>query len=973
MSRDFKLEEILENVPVPTFVIDRNHVVRYWNRACEELTGIRKEEIIGTTNHWKAFFSKPSPLLADIVLDGVENFYRKRKVKKKKIRKVDENTYELELYLPHIGKWIYFRASLLRSNGEVIGVIETMEDITERKLMNAEIRKLSELHRIVGEAVNKSESIEQLSSMILKELKEVIDFDMGEILIYNPKTDTLEAVVQLGFEVFGDYSADVHKVNEENPSIAVRTAIEKRPIYISNVKENDLTAYAREIFRKLDIEEIYALPLVTKGKLHGVIQIITRKGKKISERDRKLLESISEHIAAGIAKIRIEEELRKSEELYRGLFESSMDTIYLTTSEGKILDMNKAAEELFGYTRDELLKMDVRELYADVSDRKKFIEKIERDGFVRNMEMRYRRKDGKIVHCLESAIAIKEGQSIIYHGIIKDITERKRMEEEIRNLSELYRLVGEAVNKSESIEELAANLIDALKRVFDFDMGEILIYDKNTNTLRAVTQIGFDEEFGERSAKVQKVRPDSKSTAVVTALRKEPLYIPDMKRSKYTEHFHDLCIGCDLQEMYSVPLISGGELQGVIQLVVKSGKRITELDRKLIDTISEHMAAGIVKIRAEERVRESEKKYRGLFESSMDAILLTDMDGRIIEVNKAAEELFGYTRDELIGQSVLRLYVNPSDRKKLLEGLSSNEFVSNFEVRYRTKRGNVIDCLESARILRDEEGRLVGYHKVIRDITERKKMENSLRRLNKLLQISSEINQLIVHEKDGRILLRRACKAFASVEDYMTVWVGIVREGKKPAVSPVAVTGKISRKLLREWLKEGLPCVEEVLTTRRAKLVEWGDEICEKCPINDEHRFLQVLVIPIVHEEKFYGILSFNSPVSDAFDTEEIGLLLDLADDLGFALKAIDVEKERSAAIKQLKENIEQFEYLADRLRNPLAIMRGYMELRDEISTEKVLEMIDSQINRIHRILDDLRRREKRTFKLKEMLNGKSR
>ncbi|MFO7967200.1 MAG: PAS domain-containing protein, partial [Archaeoglobaceae archaeon] len=57
MEKD--LDRVLENVPVPTFVLDKDHRVRYWNKACEELTGYSKEDIIGSDNHWKPFFSKP--------------------------------------------------------------------------------------------------------------------------------------------------------------------------------------------------------------------------------------------------------------------------------------------------------------------------------------------------------------------------------------------------------------------------------------------------------------------------------------------------------------------------------------------------------------------------------------------------------------------------------------------------------------------------------------------------------------------------------------------------------------------------------------------------------------------------------------------------------------------------------------------------------------------------------------------------
>ena len=126
--------------------------------------------------------------------------------------------------------------------------------------------------------------------------------------------------------------------------------------------------------------------------------------------------------------------LEESEKKYRDIFEYSQDAIYVSTVEGKLIDINKAGEELFGYTRDELLKMNVENLYSNKEDREKFKMQISKKGYVKNYEVRLKKKNGKEMDCLLSTVMFKKGNKIIYQGIIKDITPI----EEVRGKLEVY-------------------------------------------------------------------------------------------------------------------------------------------------------------------------------------------------------------------------------------------------------------------------------------------------------------------------------------------------------------------------------------------------------------------------------------------------------------------------------------------------------------------------------------------------------
>jgi PAS domain S-box-containing protein len=137
------------------------------------------------------------------------------------------------------------------------------------------------------------------------------------------------------------------------------------------------------------------------------------------------------------ARMRAEAALRDSERRHRALFEDSRDAIYITATDGELVDFNQAACELFGYTAEEFRQLNARELYAHPADRERFQAAVSHDGSVRDFEVRLRRRDGSVIDCLLTSSERRGRDSSVvgYQGIIHDITERKRLEEEILEVS----------------------------------------------------------------------------------------------------------------------------------------------------------------------------------------------------------------------------------------------------------------------------------------------------------------------------------------------------------------------------------------------------------------------------------------------------------------------------------------------------------------------------------------------------------
>jgi signal transduction histidine kinase len=139
------LSKIVDGSAIPLFVINKDHIITHWNAAVEALSGQKKEDVIGKDDHWKAFYSEKRPSMADLIVEGASSreieVYYSGKYKKSALI---EDAYEAEDFFPHLGdkgKWLHFTASPIKDDhGNIIAAIETLEDITERKNLEENLR-----------------------------------------------------------------------------------------------------------------------------------------------------------------------------------------------------------------------------------------------------------------------------------------------------------------------------------------------------------------------------------------------------------------------------------------------------------------------------------------------------------------------------------------------------------------------------------------------------------------------------------------------------------------------------------------------------------------------------------------------------------------------------------------------------------------------------------------------------------------
>ena len=166
------VEGIIHGFPMPTFVVNREHKIIFWNHACKELTGYDSKEMIGTDNQYMPFYDTKRPVIADLIVDNnideLEKYYGKKSVHKSTIV---EDAYEANDYFENLGgknRYLYFLAApIYDERGEIIAAIETLQDVTKKEEMTRDMKEYAEsLSNEIYELIRLRKDLEELYSYL---------------------------------------------------------------------------------------------------------------------------------------------------------------------------------------------------------------------------------------------------------------------------------------------------------------------------------------------------------------------------------------------------------------------------------------------------------------------------------------------------------------------------------------------------------------------------------------------------------------------------------------------------------------------------------------------------------------------------------------------------------------------------------------------------------------------------------------
>ncbi len=256
-----------------------------------------------------------------------------------------------------------------------------------------------------------------------------------EIKAYKDKLVEAQAIAQLGHWEYGPFNMMFYWSMEALGILEMSVNRKRMPIrdFLDLVVDAD-RRMVMETFRQaiednsdFNIDIALLMPDLTRK----YINLRVRSNHETSL-DQKIIVGTLQDITS---RKRIEDALKKSEEKYHSLFEQSRDAIYITSRDGQFIDFNKATLEIFGYDHDEMKRLNVREIYLNPFERVKFKKEIEEKGFVRDFELKLRRRDGTKIDCVITASLWNSNDAKLsgYQGTIRDITEKRRSEELMRD------------------------------------------------------------------------------------------------------------------------------------------------------------------------------------------------------------------------------------------------------------------------------------------------------------------------------------------------------------------------------------------------------------------------------------------------------------------------------------------------------------------------------------------------------------
>jgi PAS domain S-box-containing protein len=409
------MQDIVQGAPIPEFVIDSDHRVVFWNKALEEYSGVAASDVVGTTNHWRAFYPSQRPCLADLIVDeNIDGIARWYAGKQAQLPVINTNFVATD-YFPAMrgGTWLYFTAAPLRDHaGKITGAIETLQDVTSIRKKEEELEAAYEQMNAAFQQAKASESLLDIQNKMLEASEQRYRN------IVEDQTEFISRFLPDGTHVFVNeaYCRYFNKTRDE--------LIGKKFIPPVPAEDQDLV---RKHFVSLKKDHPTAIIM------H---RILLTDGQVRWQRwsDRGIFDeygNITEYQSVGrdVTEQKLAEDaLRASEASLASIFRAAPVGIGIVSARN-ILRVNERLCSMTGYSPDELIGKNSRILYLSDEDYE-YVGKVKydliREKGIGTVETRWKRKDGSIIDILLSSTPIDV--SDIRSGIMftaLDITGRK--------------------------------------------------------------------------------------------------------------------------------------------------------------------------------------------------------------------------------------------------------------------------------------------------------------------------------------------------------------------------------------------------------------------------------------------------------------------------------------------------------------------------------------------------------------------
>lgn len=589
-------------------------------------------------------------------------------------------------------------------------------------------------------------------------------------------------------------------------------------------------------------------------------------------------------------------ELQEAERKYRNIFENLKDMVYITSVEGRFIEVNQAGVEMLGYRdKGELKEINIRDIYWNPEERKKFQEAIAKEGFVKDFEVKFKKKDGTPIYCLITATARQDekGEITGYEGIIKDITFRKKIEEELfhqtKELEALYDL-SVWINQSLDLDRIIPAALERVLNLTGFEMGTIYLLNEDHETL----ELKYHKNYPPHLAEVVKKLKRGEGVVGLTIEKKDilifsidqypsSLILPHLKKEK-------------VKTLVGIPLISKGEPIGAICLISHDSRLIHENEINFLKSIGNQIGMALENAKLFSTVAKAKEEWEATFNSVTDLITVRDTEYRIIRANRTAFKRYGLRPEEMIGRrcfEILHQGNHPCEDCYVSKTLETLKPVSG--ERYSKYLNGLFQYYTFP--IYDENGKVVAIVDLAREITEEKK--KALER-----EVLNNINKTLVSSLDVRDVIGELYQELNRVMETDRMSVTLLDE--KGVGFQYVAAEKGDKKIGEEWLEKGRYLKEkipfdEVVETGKPMIIS-DTEKSDSWVVQKLFRegIRSSVIFPLEYKGRVIGTLNLGSCKPNSFSEKQFPFLLSLTTSLVISIQNSLLFEETKKRLKEV-------------------------------------------------------------------------
>ena len=401
-----------------------------------------------------------------------------------------------------------------------------------------------------------------------------------------------------------------------------------------------------------------------------------------------------------------EEDLRQSEKQYRLLFDSNPNSMWVFDLESlRFLEVNEATIQHYGYSREELLTMTIMDIRPPERNSQPKTAVGSAGG---SLVWRHRRKDGSLidVEVVWSPMAFRNRFAAL--TMATDVTERRQAEH--RNT--VFSKLSHRLSSVTTAPEAAMIICEAADGLFKWDDFALDLYFAERDEVFSLLNITTVE--GQRVEIPPALQPKTANALIRRVVERGAELLSDAEARDHSA------------ATMLAPVLKGSQVVGVLFIQNHSPGTYAQSDLEVLQTLADQCSGALERVRAEGQLRQTEQRFRDLFENSPDAIFVEDLSGKILDANLAGCVLHGLTRGQLIGKNAVDDLL-PSDRRedarRNFQNLAAGK-LSWVEGETVTADGRIIPVEVRANRMEYNGKPALLLH--VRDITQRRSAESAL-------------------------------------------------------------------------------------------------------------------------------------------------------------------------------------------------------------------------------------------------------